>query len=437
MRFIYLLAIFFGFLHRADLYELYMSTKAKEQNSSIGFLKEQNITALAQIKEHEAIELSPDKCQVCHRDQTKYWERGYHAKSHEGADPLYAASIDLVAKKTGRLREEVPVECSACHNPELKIKNINENYKISKLFGVHTETVKHIDKQIRNATNLHGVGCSSCHRVDKLAQSDKAGSHAVEYIKEDSNVIVGPYNDVLRDEYHANEYREFFDDSNKLCLTCHDGIGAYDTNGKPNVISAYATSSEMANHDKSCVDCHMSDRYETINASYGDEIRVRYVRAHLFNGAHDIRQLKMGILFRFNKTHNNVEVVNNSAHMIPTGFGSRMIRITLSYKNADGKELSENVFDIGTRYLNKGEPALQYYADSLSYDNRLAPGEVRLLKTKAPNGATVLNLKAEFYYLRPDLVELFGNDKRVQDKEIIGPVEITDRNFNLVMGGRP
>lgn len=423
MRFICVFCVFLSFCFGTSLYNIYM--RAKEQNASI-----KDLNALDKnIQAHDDEWLYPNKCQSCHRDQTKYWEKSYHAKSHEKANPLYNASIDLVAKKTIKSKEEVLVECSICHNPSLKIKKIDEDYKISKIFGLKTDKTQSIDAQIHDKNELSGINCASCHRIDKIMDFENSGSNGVKYLNEKSKVIVGPYSDTLSDSYHDSQKRDFFVDSDQLCLVCHDGIGARDKNDKLNPISAYSTGGEMISNEKSCVECHMSERYETINSSYDDEIRVRYVRQHLFNGAHDIRQLKFGILFRYKKAKQILEIINNSSHMIPTGFGSRMIRINVYYKDKNSQILASNSFDIGSQYTYNGEPALQYYANELKDDNRLAPQETREIELNAPENTYLINLKAEFYYLRPDLVSLF--DKSINNEEIIGPVEIVDRVFYI------
>lgn len=423
MRFFCIFAVFLSFCFGLDLYEIYMNAKLNGNNTT---QKESNAVNKNPTM-HDTTWLEPNKCQSCHRDQTKYWEKSFHAKSHENANPLYKASIDLVAKKTIKSKEEVLVECSTCHNPGIKIKKIDEDYKISKIFGLKTAKTQNIDEQIHHKSDLSGVSCAYCHRIDKIKQGGNFGNYEAKLLDDSNKIIVGPYQDTLKTNYHDSQKRDFFIDSDQLCLVCHDGIGASDKNGKPNPMSAYSTGGEMISNEKSCVECHMSERYETINSSYDDEIRVRYVRQHLFNGAHDIRQLKFGILFRYKKAKQILEIINNSSHMIPTGFGSRMIRITVYYKDQNANILGEHSFDIGTQYSYNGEPALQYYADELKDDNRLAPQEAREFELNLPQNTFLINLKAQFYYLRPDLINLF--DSNINNKEIIGPVEIADRVF--------
>lgn len=375
---------------------------------------------------NEAAFFDAKYCKSCHRDQVKLWERSWHSNNHA---ELYNAILDIVANEQTRLKEEVIAECSKCHNPNLSIKNMDNNYLYSKIFDITNQKVEEIDEIINSTDKLSGISCYVCHKIDKIKENrapHEVGSLAVEWIKE-ARVFSGPFDDVL-DEYHANVKRDFFTENNNLCLICHNGIATTDKNGRPNEISAYTTGDEMTSNEKSCADCHMSNKFDTVAASGGSEAIIRQARSHFFSGAHDIKQIRGGVLLSFDEKTSTLNLQNTAPHMSPTGFGGRMIEIKIKFLDASGEILASHTEEIGPKYEKNGRPALKYLADILAFDNSLAPNEKREIKLNLPKNAKNIEVQMLYYYINPELIREY--DLKLKESTT-GPILITTKNYEI------
>lgn len=378
-------------------------------------------------------EINTSYCMSCHREQHKPWSQSWHSNN---SSELYQATIEAVAKKEGRLKAEVLRNCANCHNPTLSLRNMDNNYLYSKVFDIQNYHTEALDEVIANPNQLSTINCYVCHKIDTIKENrapHEVGVDAITWIN-DSRLFVGPYDDDAV-EFHRSEKRDFFTNSNDLCSICHNGIAYKDNSGKAVEISSYNTADEILDPQNNlCVDCHMSKPFESVASSGGSEARVRQARSHLFSGAHDIKQVRGGVLLDFNKSSNVLKISNQAPHLAPSGFGGRLIELQVSYKDKNDAELNHRIVKIGANYEKNGRPALQYLADIISLDTRLAPKEERIIQLNPPKNAGKVEIRMFYYYMNPSLIKEY--DIKVSQKAT-GPVGITGLECNLEEKNRP
>ena len=362
------------------------------------------------------------ECATCHRIQTNFWKKSRHA-NHDSE--LYIAVLEAVAKQTDTLKIEVLSLCSRCHNPELAMnKNLN-TYMFSKILGIKNSVTREIDEVAKSTSKISNVSCSFCHSIDSIKPNPHgslAGSELVEWIKE-KGTFSGPFASSAN-EFHKNVQKDVFK-SDQICLACHNQVSMKDKNGKPLIISAYTTGDEMVDLSKSCTDCHMSEIQKNFSVSGSEIAELRGIREHRFTGGHDISQVRSAFLYEYDKESKSIFIQNTSPHMVPTGFGGRLLEFVFSYEDKKGNTLDQSeTRTFGAHYKKNGRPALQYLADSMQ-DERLKGLDKKQIKLNPPKDAYKVNIKINYHFISPELIKEY--DLKISPKAA-GPMVIEYQN---------
>lgn len=362
------------------------------------------------------------ECNTCHRTQTNFWKKSMHSNHNS---ELYIAVLEAVAKQTDTLKIEVLSMCSRCHNPELAMnKNLN-TYVFSKILGIENSATKELDEIAESMSKISGVTCSFCHRIDSIKPNPHgslAGSELVEWIKEE-DTFSGPFASNVN-EFHKNVQKDIFR-SDQICLACHNQTPMKDKNGKPLIISSYTTGDEMMDLSKSCTDCHMSEIQKNLSVSGAEIAELREVREHRFAGGHDMSQVRSAFRYEYDKESKSIFIQNTSPHMVPTGFGGRLLEFVFSYEDKKGNTLVQSeTRTFGAHYKKNGRPALQYLADSMQ-DERLEGLEKKQIKLNPPKDAYKVNIKINYHFISPELIKEY--DLKISSKAA-GPMIIEYQN---------
>ena len=362
------------------------------------------------------------ECNTCHRTQTNFWKKSRHA-NHDSE--LYIAVLEAVAKQTDTLKTEMLSMCSRCHNPELAMnKNLN-TYMFSKILGIENSATREIDEVAKSTSKISGVTCSFCHRIDSIKPNPHgslAGSELVEWIKEE-DTFSGPFASNVN-EFHKNVQKDIFR-SDQICLACHNQTPMKDKNGKPLIISSYTTGDEMMDLSKSCADCHMSEIQKNLSVSGAEIAELREVREHRFTGGHDMSQVRSAFRYEYDKESKSIFIQNTSPHMVPTGFGGRLLEFVFSYEDKKGNTLVQSeTRTFGAHYKKNGRPALQYIADSMQ-DERLKGLDKKQIKLNPPKDAYKVNIKINYHFISPELIKEY--DLKISPKAA-GPMVIEYQN---------
>lgn len=345
------------------------------------------------------------KCAPCHHTQTNFWKKSMHSNHNS---ELYIAVLEAVAKQTDTLRVEVLSMCSRCHNPELAInKNLN-TYLYSKILDIDNSATRELDEIINSLDKISGVTCSFCHSIDSIKPNPHgslAGSELVEWIKEEGT-FSGPFASNAN-EFHKNVQKDVFK-SDQICLACHNQVAVKDKKGKPLIISSYTTGDEMVDMKKSCTDCHMSEIQKNLSANGSEIAEFREVREHRFIGGHDISQVRSAFRYEYDKKSKSIFIKNTSPHMVPTGFGGRLLEFVFSYEDKKGNILTQTeTKTFGAHYKKNGRPALQYIADDMQ-DERLEGLAKKQVKLSPPKDAYKVNIKINYHFISPELIKEYN-----------------------------
>lgn len=406
--FVFLILNIFGMLSITSMQIIGMPSTAKAAD-------------LAHSQEVAAF-VDPNSCKSCHREQTRLWQNSWHSNNNA---ELYDAIVAIVASEQNELKAQTLINCSNCHNPHLNLKKINNNYLYSKLFGLRNSKTEEVDDIIENSKKLSGISCFVCHKIDTIDNNEsKIGTQLVTWLS-DKETFAGP-NENIRSAAHKNEFRDHFNQNNKICLVCHNGVPSEDKHGKPNLASAYNTGLEMIETEKKCIDCHMGEPYEITILDKDGKDRKLKARPHFFNGSHDITKLREGFVFAYKD--GVLSLKNTTPHMAPTGFGSRLLDINMTYYDQNGAVIESKTEEITAKFEKDGTPTFQYLADLISFDNRLAPNEERLYELEAPKNAHSVSIVARYYYINPQLVKQY---KMELSQNVLRPVELFNSKFKL------
>jgi hypothetical protein len=121
------------------------------------FEPSKNMTASGGFYDARRLGGSED-CGSCHRDIYKEWQSSIHAKA--GADRAYQTNVNLLATKKGI---EATRYCEGCHSPVAIMSG-----QLSK--GGKLDTHGHLKE---------GVGCLSCHAIDKVNSTAGVASYTL------------------------------------------------------------------------------------------------------------------------------------------------------------------------------------------------------------------------------------------------------------------
>jgi hypothetical protein len=167
--------------------------------------------------------------------------------------------------------------------------------------------------------------------------------------------MTGPYKNA-KSPYHKVIHHKFMDKNpNKLCFVCH----ANDRSAKGIVFTNMQKEYKKARKKgtKNCVDCHMGAQRKDVAATYkmyNGKAKIRKVRDHGFKGAHISSMWKDALKLKLWQKGNNIviKILNPQPHNIPSGFGSREIEVSLTYKKGN-KTLKEQTISLTNHYVRK------------------------------------------------------------------------------------
>lgn len=368
----------------------------------------------------------PNQCYGCHKDQVKDWRSSWHSKSHEVKNALYHESINFVAKSKEETKEKTILECATCHNPRIDVKHVDEDYIYAKMFELYTEKTKLIDEAIKSDHIQNGISCYVCHRIysikPKVDLQTDVGYKIIEWITD--NTMAGPFPSNDRTIFHKTLQRDHFINANKLCEICHQGQGSHSK------LSTYNTGYELAEtkSTQKCIDCHMGEQIEAVNAPGVGEAQIRRVRPHYFVGARNPKLVESSLKIEFDQNKSKLTITNKMPHKVPTGFGSRAIYVNLTYKRKNEKISFEHI-PLKAVFLDKnGEPTLSYVAQSLKEDTRLYAYEKREISLQIPQEATSIDVNIAYYLVDPDLLKRLNLEK---NGEYSVPKKISEKSFIL------
>lgn len=343
-----------------------------------------------------------NSCKECHSEQVALWSSSWHSNSHIEKNELYAQSIKIVAKQANKKEEDIILQCGTCHNPHLDVKQIDDNYKYAKMFNFETNKTILIDKALHAEHILGGISCYVCHRIDSIKENRDPkvdfGYKAISWASGD--VIVGPFSETGRTNFHKSVQKQHFIKGDEICLVCHQGQGGI------NELSMYNTGaeSEKIQNKKRCVECHMGSSYETINApkTNANLASIRLNRPHLFMAGRNLSLLKTSFDIKFDKQTRVLSLKNNISHNIPTGFGSRMILIKINFYTDDSLVTTENHY-IRTLYENEYGTTLPYIATKIKENKIFKPFEERNIQIYPPKICNKISVTLEYYFIDPSV----------------------------------
>lgn len=339
-----------------------------------------------------------NSCRECHRDQVAMWERSWHRNSHVDNNELYSKAVEYVAKQTGRLVENIIVECGTCHNPHLDVKQSDEDYIYAKMLDLQTEKVKLFDSALRSKHVQTGISCYVCHKIDEVKEKkdDKdVGYKLIKWLEEGK--LAGPFKESNRTQFHGSVQREHFLDSNLICSICHQGFG------NANKHSLYNTVNEKTdpNYQIECIECHMGSKYEAINAAKVGvkKAEIRLNRPHLFLGARNLSLLKSSVIVDVLLKDNVLKITNVLApHGVPTGFSGRNLVLEIAFLDEYGNILTKENTEFKAIFLDKNnKPTLSYTAVNKGQDTRLKYQETREIKFYPPKETKAVQVFLKYY----------------------------------------
>ena len=347
-------------------------------------------------------------CAGCHKWVVDGWKTSWHSRSHYSKDPLYKASLEYMAKRLHKPLESIEVKCAQCHNPRIEKKSMSDEEIYEAGFGYKS---KRLQKAISEPYVKDGINCIICHNIDRIKESPNPEDRGYRSIIWGPNdTMVGPFADA-RSPYHKTKQGEHFLHPNKICFICHYNR----KNRYGRKIYTTGEEYEKSGSDRSCVDCHMSQKREGRIANIvfdGYVPKIREIRSHLFMGARngDILQKALDIDVAPKGKRLYVELINKTPHNVPTGYGSRVVVVEVEFDNkvVSKKELKAVFKD------KKGRITIPHLGVKKVFDNRLEPNGKRSFEFSIPNGAK--EAKIHIYY-------------RLIDEELAKKLLIHDKVF--------
>ena len=378
-------------------------------------------TAYAHIQERFA---SSDNCKACHHTIVNEWESSLHAKSHFSKNELIEKTIEYMSVHTSLLKEQIVLNCAECHNPRVIQQSVSLEEMYSQAYGQGSgETQAMLDSKFAK----DGVSCITCHNVDQIHQGEDQfarGNNLVSWT--DSGVMTGPFDDV-DSPYHQSEYRDFFTkNSNQLCTVCHqDGESYYGH-------KTYATGIEYdrSGSDKSCVECHMGEVHERFIVDNELAGTKRPSRSHLFAGVRNSDIVATSITINPTRSDGQLqlELVNETAHRVPTGYGDRVMSVITSFLDSSGDVIHTEVHKLQAIYGDRnGNETISQLAQQTLSDTRLAVNESRMLQYNIPDDATEAKVNLTYRLISKKWAEELG----LRSQEYLKTYEIKQRNLKL------
>ncbi|WP_201352516.1 multiheme c-type cytochrome [Hydrogenimonas urashimensis] len=345
------------------------------------------------------------KCKPCHKTITQEWQSSLHAKSHFSKNELYAKLLGYTAKKKHQPESWMEVRCAQCHNPRV-LDAVNQKNIDMAGFGFDEGIIR---KKMGSSFIKDGVNCIVCHNIQTVHDSVNAGKRGKDTVVWGANdTMVGPFPDA-RSPYHKTAYSSIFkEESNRLCFVCHyNERSAYGVE-----IGSTGKEYESSGDKTRCVECHMGPsvkkRAVQVDLQRSTSRKVRTLRRHLFAGVRnsDIVSEAIDIDYRRVGRKITVRLKNLIPHKLPTGFGGRLLRIYLVYRDQSGTKIGEDMYDIGAKYADKkGKETIPHLAARILSDNRLKPFSSRDIVFRAPENSKSAEIFLQYYLMAPEWLE--------------------------------
>jgi hypothetical protein len=324
-------------------------------------------------------------CKACHKTIVSEWETSLHAKSHYSKNELIKKTIEYMSLKTTLMEDQIVLNCSKCHNPRVEKDRMSLEELYSTAYG---QDGGETHAMISSKYAKDGVNCITCHNVDKIHASQNTqdrGKKTVEWTT--SGTMVGPFDDV-NSPYHKSEYRPFFKNNpNQLCNVCHHSGESYYGLQTCETAAEY----ERSKSDESCVDCHMGEpvmRYIVDNNLAKEK---RESRSHLFAGVRNSDIVSKAIEINPSRTKNalKLELINKTAHRVPTGYGDRVMSVIVEFLNDDDSLVGTQTHVMQKVHGDKsGSETISQLAQRVLSDTRLDVNEKRIVNFEIPENAT-------------------------------------------------
>ncbi len=363
---------------------------------------------------------SSQKCKSCHQRIVDEWSRSNHARSHYDSNEYLKKTMDYYSKKTRKSLSSVKIECARCHNPRISSPQTDIYYDIDVLMKVDANSAA--TKAANDPILKEGVNCLVCHNIDQI-KGHSSSQRGVERIAwNEVGVMSGPFNDAVS-PYHETQYRDFFDDPNKICFICHSSDHSIH-----NLIFAN-TKKEFGDSKQKCADCHMSLRYESAASNFpihNNMPKKRLVRNHGFRGAHSDEMLfnSLDLTLKSSQSKLFVTISNSIPHSVPTGFGARELILEVEY-HTDRLMRTDRV-SLTQHYKDKrGKPTIPHLAKSATKENSIPADSNRTFKFDLLDGAEDIKATLYFRLVNDEVREILKlEDPKWSKKSVIDSAEL-------------
>ncbi|KIM11288.1 MAG: hypothetical protein KU37_06515 [Sulfuricurvum sp. PC08-66] len=360
-------------------------------------------------------------CVSCHAHIVEDWKASWHAKSHIEHNEYYRKSLEYVAKKRYKSVEAMAIECAACHNPRIGLKEVGVYDDIAYALGggVNEKLSDAVDGTIIK----EGINCIVCHKIDSIAHQEsqgKRGNHLLTWLED--GVLGGPFGD-SKVAYHKSKQQSFFANPDKLCLVCHDNLQS----SEGLTIAQTGAEYGAVEHKKMCVDCHMGPKEAGLASLVPDangKKNARMVRRHRFVGPHDAQFVResLDVSVGYDANAVWVKLANPNPHNVPTGYSSREIRIVLE---GEGVMLQKS---LTRRYTTKkNRPTIGHLALQASEDSSIAPNTARTFRFARPKGVKKLDIRVEYWLVNAEVRELLALEEPIWQT----PLPIFEKSVEL------
>ncbi len=344
------------------------------------------------------------QCGLCHPQIYKEWQDSFHAKSSVHKDSAHKAVHQAFSKFLTDKGKTPNYHCATCHAP------MSDNLK--ELMSGEAQP------DSSNATQLEGVGCTFCHRIEAISRGKSFDQYKLN--KDGAYHTSRPVNPKAP---HKTAQSPLFADDGQVCMGCHSQYV------NPHEVPICVMTEEGTGN---CVACHMPQA-EGGPASTSE---VKTHRSHSFPGGHDLAMLQQAADLEVKAEGKDgewqvvVTVRNKTEHTFPSTNPMRMAFVKVTAKDESGKVVWENfkseplkedkqavffkAFSAGDRV---GVPSWE--AEAMAFDTRLKQGESRTLRYPI-YGQQISEVEAELVYLLfpPKALDGFSipkdgvNDKR-------------------------
>jgi len=363
---------------------------------------------------------SSQACKACHKTIVEEWETSLHAKSHFSKNELIDKTIEYMSLKTTLLKDQIVLNCSSCHNPRVAKDKMSLEEFYSQAYGQDSgETSAILNSQYAK----DGVNCITCHNVDKIYHNnspENRGKKIVDWTP--SGTMVGPFDNV-DSPYHKSEYRAYFQEQpNQLCNICHHSGESY----YGHLICETSNEYDKSNSDKSCVDCHM--RESTMRFTVDNKLakEKRESRSHLFAGVRNSDIVAAAITINPSRVGQNLrlELVNETAHKIPTGYGDREMSIIVEFLDYDENLVRTDQYTLKATFGDEfGKETISQLAYQTLSDTRLDAGEKRKVDFAIPHSAS----KAKITLTYRLISEKWAKELQLKSEEFLKTYVVKER----------